>query len=129
MGLLDKLFGRRSNDDDGFDVPITLDVEQRTLQLAQLEKALDALANAMRETQSTDNPGWRVRVNEYNRLAGDAAELRRSGLTREALLDLAFEVRPLFVGPVPEGFEVLVPLQDAVMARADEIRTVLPGER
>ncbi len=126
MGFLRSLFRR---DDEGEDVPITLDAERRKVQLARLEKALDALANEMRTDHSMDDPGWRGRVNEYSRLAGDAMQLRRGGLTREAVLDLVFEVRPLFTGPIPAGMEALGPLQDEVMAAAADLRELLPGER
>ncbi|MDX6320246.1 MAG: hypothetical protein QOF52_104 [Propionibacteriaceae bacterium] len=127
MNFLRKLFGSR--DDDGADLPINLDVPARQEQLARLELALDALASAMREAQSVDNPGWRARVNEYSRLAGEAMVQRRGTPTREGLLDLAFEIRPVFVGPVPAGLEDLVPLQDKVMALSAELSAVLPGER
>ena len=127
MNFLRKLFGSR--DEDEADLPINLDVPARQEQLARLELALDALVSAMREAQSVDNPGWRARVNEYSRLAGEAMVQRRGTPTREGLLDLAFEIRPVFVGPVPAGLEDLVPLQDKVMALSAELSAVLPGER
>ena len=40
-----------------------------------------------------------------------------------------FEVRPLFTGPIPEGMERCGPLQDEVMAAADDLRQLLPGEK
>ena len=128
MSFLKKLFGR-NDDDEGEDVPITLNVEQRKVQLIRLEKALDALANEMRVEQSMDNPGWRGRVNEYNRLAGEAMVQRQSPLARDALLDLVFEVRPVFSGAIPAGMERIGPLQDEVMAAAEDLQTLLPGER
>lgn len=127
MNFLSKLRGRRG--DEGEDAPITLDKERRSAQLARLEQALDALAAAMRAQQSMDNPGWRGRVNEYSRLAGEAMQLRRGTLTREAVLDLVFEVRPVFSGEVPTGLEDLGPLQAEVMAAADDLRELLPHER
>lgn len=128
MGFLGKLLGRDKDDDD-VEVLITLDLEQRRPQLVRLEQALDTLAEAMREAQSVDNPGWRGRVNEYGRLAGEAMMLRKGVPTREELLDLVFEVRPVFTGPVPPGLEGLVALQDEVMAAAEELRELLPQER
>lgn len=128
MGFLRKLF-KRDEDDEGEDAPIHLDQELRKRQLLRLEKALDALANEMRSCESLDNPGWRVRVNEYARLAGDAMTLRRGEVTREGVLDLVFEVRPLFTRSAPDGMEQLVPLQDAVLAAAEDLRTLTPGER
>lgn len=127
MNFLRKLFGGR--DEDGADLPITLDILARKEQLLRLERALDTLVVAMRETQSVDNPGWRARVNEYNRLAGEAMLQRQGTPTRESLLDLAFEVRPVFTGAVPAGLDQLVPLQQAVVAASVELTEVLPGER
>jgi hypothetical protein len=128
VGILSKLFGRKS-DDDGEGAPIVLDAERRKPQLLRLEKALDALAAAMRENSTMDNPGWRGRVNEYRRLAGDAMQLRRGEISREGVLDLVFEIRPVFSGPVPPGMENLQPLQDEVLAAAEDLRELMPGER
>ena len=46
-----------------------------------------------------------------------------------ALLDLVFEVRPVFTGPIPPGMESIGPLQDEVMAAAADLRELLPGEK
>ena len=70
MSFLRKLFGREVEVED---VPITLDVERRRTQLLRLEQALDALATGMRAERTTDDPGWRSRVNEYNRLGRTGA--------------------------------------------------------
>ncbi len=137
MSFLKNLFTRgRSDrpkdgrgDDEGFDVPVTLDLERRKEQLLELERALDALATEMRREQSTDNPGWRARVNEYSRLAGDAMTLRRGTPDREQLLDLVFEIRPVFSGEIPAGMEQLGPLQDKVISLAGQLQELLPGER
>ena len=126
MSFLRKLFGREVEVED---VPITLDVERRRTQLLRLEQALDALATGMRAERSTDDPGWRSRVNEYNRLAGQAQLERQRTPTRDSLLDLVFEVRPLFTGEIPPGMEALGPLQDEVMAAAGDLRELLPGEK
>ena len=128
MKFLRKLFGR-DQDDEGEEVPIQLDQELRGRQLLQLEKALDLLANEMRGCESIDNPGWRVRVNEYSRLAGEAMMLRRGDISREGVLDLVFEIRPLYTGQPPAGKEHLVPLQAAVLAAAEELRELSPSER
>jgi hypothetical protein len=111
------------------DVPVNLDVDRRKEQLHRLERALDALATEMRADHTTNDPAWRERVNEYSRLAGEAMNLRRGTPTRESVLDLVFEVRPLFTGPIPAGMERCGPLQDEVMAAADELRQLLPGEK
>ena len=129
MGLFDKLFRRQSEDDDVQETVIVLDVEARRPQLLRLEGGLDALAKAMREAQSVDNPGWRGRINEYNRLAGDAMVMRRGTPTREGVLDLVFEIRPVFTGTPPPHLEVLVPLQAEVLAAAEDLRELRPGEK
>ncbi|MCW2811672.1 MAG: hypothetical protein JWP61_2130 [Friedmanniella sp.] len=129
MGFLGKLFGRAETDDDGEDAPITLDVDTRKTQLMRLEQGLDALSREMRAVKSVDNPGWRSRVNEYSRLAGEASVARRGIPTREGVLDLVFEIRPVFTGPAPAGLGSLEPLQAEVLAAAEELRTLQPGER
>ena len=137
MSFLRKWFGREEPDEtehehvehEPEDVPITLDVERRKEQLLRLERALDALAAEMRADHTTNDPAWRERVNEYSRLAGDAMALRRNTPTRETVLDLVFEVRPLFTGPIPDGMQKCGPLQDEVMAAADDLRQLLPGEK
>jgi hypothetical protein len=126
--FLRKLFGR-DQEDEAEDLPIQLDQELRGRQLLRLEKALDELANEMRTCESVHNPGWRVRVNEYSRLAGEAMTLRRAEITREGVLDLVFEIRPLFNGAAPAGKEKLLPLQEAVLAAAEELRELSPSER
>ena len=45
------------------------------------------------------------------------------------MLDLVFEIRPLFTGPIPDGMERCGPLQDEVMAAAADLRELLPGEK
>jgi hypothetical protein len=133
MNFLTKLFKR--GDEEAEETVIVLDPAARAPQLLRLERALDALASEMRRAQTVENPGWRGRVNEYSRLAGDAMELHRAcgqgggALTREAVLDLVFSVRPVFSGDVPAGLESLGPLQDEAMAAADDLRELLPGER
>ena len=129
VGLFDKLFRRPSSDDDGEETVIALDVEARRPQLLRLENALDTLARAMRSVQSVDNPGWRGRINEYSRLAGDSMVMRKGTPTREGVLDLVFEVRPVFTGPTPAGLEELVPLQDELLAAAEDLRQLRPGEK
>ena len=125
MSFLRKWFGREEPEE----VPVTLDLGRRKEQLLRLEGALDALASEMRADHTTSDPAWRERVNEYSRLAGQAMNLRRGELTRETLLDLVFEVRPLFTGPIPDGMEKCGPLQDEVMAAANDLRELLPGEK
>ena len=125
MSFFRKLFKREEPED----APITLDADRRRTQLLRLEKALDALAAEMRADHTTDDPGWRNRVNEYSRLAGEAMNQRKGTPTREGCLDLVFEVRPVFTGPIPAGMEAIGPLQDEVMAAAEDLRELLPGEK
>ncbi|WP_114560019.1 hypothetical protein [Desertihabitans aurantiacus] len=128
MAFWDKWF--RRGDDEGEDVPIELDVDARRRQLHELEQSLDALVRGLREhPRLSANPGWQARTAEYDRLAGQAMMLRQRVPTREELLDLAFEVRPVFNAEVPEGLDDLVPLQDAVLQRTQALVDVLPGER
>ena len=125
MSFFRKLFSREEPED----APITLDLDRRRTQLVRLEKALDALAAEMRIDHTTSDPGWQSRINEYSRLAGDAMTERKGTPTRESLLDLCFEVRPVFTGPIPAGMESIGPLQAEVMAAAAELRELLPGEK
>lgn len=134
MGLLDRLRRRGGTDgageESGADLPVALDVAARRAQLQQLEQACDALAAAMRaQSELLDAPGWRQRINEYARAAGAAMQLRRDGFDREQLLDLSFEVRPVFSGGAPAGLEPLVGLQDEVVRCAYALGELLPGER
>lgn len=128
MNFLKKLF-KREDFSEGDETPIAVDEAARTPQLLRLERALDALANEMRQCQTVDNPGWRGRINEYSMLAGEAMQLRRGQMTREAILDLVFAVRPVFHGPTPPELESLVPLQDEAMAAAEALRSPLPTEK
>jgi hypothetical protein len=125
VSFLRKLFGREEPED----VAVNLDVDRRKEQLLRLERALDALASEMRADHTMEDPAWRERVNEYRRLAGEAMSMRRGTPTREGVLDLVFEIRPLFTGPIPAGMEKCGPLQDEVMAAAADLRELLPGEK
>lgn len=108
--------------------PIVLDTERRTEQLQELENALDALVEAMSAAGRMANPGWKERVAEYKRQSGTAYTLRRGGFTREQLLDLAFEIRP--VGDeLPSDLAAVSDLQGTVMAAAEALREVLPSEQ
>ena len=55
--------------------------------------------------------------------------VRKGTPTRDEVLDLVFEVRPVFTGDIPPGMEKLGPLQAEVMAAADDLRQLLPGEK
>lgn len=110
--------------------PITLDVERRREQLLRLERTLDQLVEAMKANEARmSNPAWRERMAEYRRLSGEAYRLRAGSFTREQILDLVFEVRPVFSGDLPEDVRVLTPLQEELLAAAAALQEVLPGER
>lgn len=129
MGLLSKLF-KGKNEESGPDLAVDLDLDTRRSQLAVLVSSLDALSARMREREDKmENPGWRGRVAEYDRVASEAAALSRSTLSREALLDLAFQVRPVFSGSPPAGMDEFVALSDTAVAASNSLVDLLPGER
>ena len=127
MNLLSRIFRR----DSEAPPPATIvDQDTRRAQLEHLEGALDALASGMRaDDRLMANPGWRGRVAEYDRAASNANRLRRTTITREELVDLAFEIRPLFPAEPPKGQEHLLPLQEAVVSAAHALGDTLPSER
>lgn len=128
MGLLKKLFGR--DEESGPDLPVTLDVDARRTQLAELEQALDELTRLMRSrTDLMENPGWRAKITEYDMVAGEAMQLRKATPTREALLDLAFEVRPAVNPKTADGLTEVVAAQDRALAAANTLIELQPGER
>src|SRR5580765_3936409 len=127
MNFLRRLLGR--SEESAPDKPVTLDLDARREQLLTLEQAVDALTARMREQERLmSNPGWRGRVAEYDRVAGAATMLRKGTPTREGLLDISFEVRPLFNGPAPEGLSDLIALQEPMLAAAKALQELLPGE-
>ena len=132
VGLLDRF--KRS---DGVEVEpaptVVLDTTTRVRQLLVLADSLDDLAAAMRgDAAQRYNPGWAGRIDEYTAAAERARTLRREGFTLDDLLDLAAEVRPLFVrgqGVAPDpAMLALEPQQDAVMAGVAALRVAAPGE-
>jgi hypothetical protein len=128
VSWLRKVFGGK--DDLAPSAPLDLDVEQRKEQLLRLEGVLDRLVEVMKNNQTRmANPAWKERMAEYRRLSGESYRLRAGGFTREQLLDLAFEIRPVFGGELPEDVRVVEPLQTQLLEAAAEIQGVLPGER
>jgi hypothetical protein len=116
--------------DDDLPGPVILNVEARRTQLQELEAALDKLVAVMAEnTERMSNPGWRGRVSEYRMLSGEARLLRAREFTREEILDLAFEIRPVFTGEMPDDVRAVEPLQADLMRAAEALQEVLPGER
>ncbi len=128
MSWLRKVFGGK---DDLGAAPVTVDVERRKEQLRALEDVLDRLVEVMKANElRMSNPGWRERMAEYRRLSGESYKLRAATtFSREEILDLAFEIRPVFSGELPEDVRVVEPLQVQLMAAATALQEVLPGER
>ncbi|MGH3489117.1 MAG: hypothetical protein ACRDP8_14555 [Actinopolymorphaceae bacterium] len=128
MSFLRRIF--RGKDDLAPAGTVHLDVDERKAQLVELERVLDKLVEVMKANdQRMSNPGWRERMAEYRRLSGESYRLRAGSFTREQILDLAFEIRPVFTGELPEDVRVVEPLQAELMAAATALQGVLPGER
>jgi hypothetical protein len=127
MSWLRKIFGGK---DDLAAPPITLDMDARREQLQALEDVLDKLVEVMKSNEDRmANPGWRERMAEYRRISGEAYTLRRGTFDREKLLDLAFEIRPVFTGELPDDVKPVQPLQEEAMRAAKALQEVLPGEQ
>ncbi|HEY8454942.1 MAG TPA: hypothetical protein VIL34_05075 [Actinopolymorphaceae bacterium] len=128
MGWLRRLFG--GGDDLAPAAPVVLDVEARKEQLQDLERTLDQLVEVMKANeQRRDNPAWRERIAEYRRLSGESYKLRAGTFTREQLVDLAFEIRPVFGGELPHDLREIEPLQKELVEKAEKLQVVLPSER
>lgn len=131
MGILDKLRGKR-DDDDGPVVEPPIDHAARRPQIDELEQALRVLARAMADVPGRmDNPGWRGLVDDYRWIASEAAHLSRRDFERSDLLDLVNLVRPLYppdsVAP-PAEYLPFEEEQARVLAAVHALRTPLPTE-
>jgi hypothetical protein len=128
VSFLRRIFGGK--DDLAPAGPVDLDIDQRKAQLLELERVLDKLVEVMKANdQRMSNPAWRERMAEYRRLSGESYRLRAGSFTREQILDLAFEIRPVFSGDLPEDVRVVQPLQAQLLEAAAALQDVLPGER
>jgi hypothetical protein len=128
VSFLRRIFGGK--DDLAPAGPVDLDIDQRKAQLLELERVLDKLVEVMKANdQRMSNPAWRERMAEYRRLSGESYRLRAGSFTREQILDLAFEIRPVFSGELPEDVRVVQPLQAQLLEAAAALQDVLPGER
>jgi hypothetical protein len=128
VSFLRRFFGGK--DDLAPAGPVDLDIDQRKAQLLELERVLDKLVEVMKANdQRMSNPAWRERMAEYRRLSGESYRLRAGSFTREQILDLAFEIRPVFSGELPEDVRVVQPLQAQLLEAAAALQDVLPGER
>lgn len=133
MGLRERLRGALGGGGEQPEpVEPPLDEAGRRRQLDDLEEAVRQLARSMAgETARMTNPGWSGRVEEYRWVAAEAARLSRHGFTRAELLDLANEVRPLYVargGEPPAEYAEFADEQDQVLAAAEALRAPLPSE-
>ncbi|MBI4901170.1 MAG: hypothetical protein HY829_11925 [Actinobacteria bacterium] len=106
--------------------PLNMDV--RGPELTELRETLEALVDAMQaNTARMDNPGWRGRVRDYSYALGGLRDLQRTP-TRDGLYEVLGSVRPLYRGPVPEGYEELAPLNERLLAALAPLREPAPGE-
>lgn len=124
MGLFDRLRG-------GGETPartITVNREVRTGQLVQLEGALLDLMDAMKEHRGFVTPGWQARHAAYLESVKAVRELRSTQFDWVQVSDIAFEIRPMIRGPVPEGQEKIGAAQERVMALARALSTPMDSE-
>ena len=133
MGLVDRLRGALGGHAEAEPVEPPLDEAARRAQLDDLDDALRGLARAMAaEVALMTNPGWSGRVDEYRWVAGEAVRLSKHGFTRADLLDLANEVRPLFVpgaGEPPAEYARFAADQQRVLDATEALRATLPSEQ
>ncbi len=129
MGWLSDLVSRFRGGNDETPVaerPLNMDV--RGPQLTELRVTLEELVAAMQSnTARMDNPGWRGRARDYTYALGGIRELMGAP-TRDGLYDVLGSVRPLYRGPVPEGYEELAALNDRLLAALAPLREPAPGE-
>ncbi len=126
MGILDKLLGRGGSSAQPRE--IGLDRAVRRSQMMQLEGALLDLADAISDSSAARNPGWAAIALEYSRTARGLKVLRAREFSRSEMIDLSFEVRPVFKGDPAEGMEQIGRLQDRAMMIARKINEPLPQE-
>lgn len=117
MGLLGKLFGRSSDDDDA---PVKLspfDAGAVRRPVEDLIGALGELAEAMdTEDAPLSNPGWRGRLRDLRDARADLRlVIRRSDFTKDDLYEVLTTVRPIFRGDPPKEFAHLSELNQRVI--------------
>jgi hypothetical protein len=131
MGWLSDLvarFGGRTVDDERPLPERPLNMEVRGPQLAELRDTVEALQHAMEsDTARMDNPGWRGRARDYSYALGGVRELLGKP-TRDGLYEVLGSVRPLYRGPVPEGYEALAGLNERLLAALAPLRQPIDGE-
>lgn len=133
MGLIDRLRGRREDEEDDVPPEPPLDVDARRVQLDDLERALRTISRSMAaETARMTNPGWRGRVEDLRFAANEAGRLSNEGFTRAELLDVANQVRPLYAPSSSQPPQEYLPYADqqaALLAAVAALRSPLPSEQ
>lgn len=128
MGWLSDLVARFGGGDEAPVPERALDMEVRGPQLVELRTVLEALVEAMyANTDRMENPGWRGRARDYSYALGGVRDLLKTP-TRDGLYDVLGSVRPLYRGPVPEGYEELAALNERLVAALAPLREPAPGE-
>ena len=125
--LLTRVRGARDDDDlPVVERPLNMDI--RAGQLADLCTTLEEIVDAMQsQTARMDNPGWRGRARDYLYALGGVRELLGHP-TRDGLYEVLGSVRPLYRGPVPEGYEALAGLNERLLAVLAKLQEPVAGE-
>jgi len=119
---------RGASDDDSPVVERPLNMDIRAGQLADLCTTLEEIVDAMQsQTARMDNPGWRGRARDYLYALGGVRELLGHP-TRDGLYEVLGSVRPLYRGPVPEGYEALAGLNERLLAVLAKLQEPAAGE-
>lgn len=126
--LLARLRGDGDGDDDSPVAERPLNMDVRGAQLTDLRTTLEEMVEAMQsQTARMDNPGWRGRARDYSYALGGVRELLGHP-TRDGLYDVLGSVRPLYRGPVPEGYEALADLNERLLTVLAKLQQPVPGE-
>ena len=131
MGWFGDLLARVRGASDGDDSPVVerpLNMDVRAAQLTELRTTLEELIEAMQaQTARMENPGWRGRVRDYSYALGGVRELLGHP-TRDGLYEVLGSVRPLYRGPVPQGYEALAGLNERLLAVLAKLQEPVAGE-
>jgi len=131
MGWFGDLLARFRGDDGDDDTPVVerpLNMDVRATQLADLRTTLEEIVEAMQsQTARMDNPGWRGRARDYSYALGGVRELLGHP-TRDGLYEVLGSVRPLYRGPVPDGYEALAGLNERLLAVLAKLQEPVAGE-
>ena len=131
MGWFGDLLARVRGASDGDDSPVVerpLNMDVRAAQLTELRTTLEELIEAMQaQTARMENPGWRGRARDYSYALGGVRELLGHP-TRDGLYEVLGSVRPLYRGPVPQGYEALAGLNERLLAVLAKLQEPVTGE-